>query len=119
MSSCWRPRRASSTSCFSAAACVFEYVPRLRSDHDEHFHDVAAVLAGERQRVRQLHFEPGCLNLVRGYYAMHRVTPVIGKRRRLQTVFAFADEPGKRGDVESSILLYGPRVAEVERQRLE
>jgi hypothetical protein len=45
---------------------------------------------------------------------MHRVTPVVGERRRLQTIFVFADEPNRRGKLKSSVLRYGQRVAELE-----
>ena len=93
---------------------IFEYVPDIRSEGDEHFDEVAKVLAGDRSRVRELNLIPGSLNLFRGHYSMHRVTPVVGKRRRLQTIFAFADEPDTHGNLKSSILHYGQRVAEIE-----
>ena len=90
---------------------VFEYVPDIRSDEDEHFNEVAKVLAGDHSKVRQLDLIPGSLNLFLGHYSMHRVTPVEGRRNRLQTIFAFADEPDTQGSLKSSILHYGPRVA--------
>ena len=96
---------------------VFEYVHCIRSDEDEHFDEVAKVLDGDRARVQALHLEPGALNLFRGHYSMHRVTEVQGSRRRLQTIFAFADEPDTHGNMKSSILHYGPRVTEIEFQR--
>lgn len=97
------------------AGGVFEYVPNLRSDEDEHFDEVTKILTGERSRVRQIIIEAGSLNLFQGHYSMHRVTKVVGKRRRLQTIFAFADKPSSYGNLKSSILHYGPRVAELER----
>lgn len=93
---------------------IFEYVPDIRSEEKEHFDEVAKVLAGDRTRVHQLDLVPGSLNLFRGHYSMHRVTPVEGHRKRLQTIFAFADEPGTHGNIKSSILHYGPRVASLE-----
>jgi len=99
------------------AGGVFEYAPRIRNDEDEHFDDVAAVLDGDRSRVHELNLEPGALNLFQGHYSMHRVTPVVGTRRRLQTIFAFADEPDTHGNLKSSILHYGPRVSELELDR--
>ena len=98
---------------------VFEYAPRIRSDDDEHFDDVAAILDGDRSRVRELPLQPGALNLFQGHYSMHRVTPVVGERRRLQTIFAFADEPETHGNLKSSILHYGPRVSEIEIERTQ
>lgn len=90
---------------------VFEYVPNLRDDGDEHFTDVRAVLDGDRDRLRRIEIEPGMLNLFMGHYAMHRVTPVEGKRRRIQTALAYATTPDRTGNLKSSILHYGPRVA--------
>ena len=96
---------------------AFEYAPRIRSEEDEHFDDVTAVLDGDRTRVKTLNLQPGALNLFQGHYSMHRVTRVVGKRRRLQTIFAFADEPDSHGNLKSSILHYGPRVSEQELAR--
>lgn len=93
---------------------VFEYAPRIRSDDDEHFDAVQAVLDGDLSGVRQLDLQPGALNLFQGHYSMHRVTPVVGNRRRLQTIFAFADAPDTHGNLKSSILHYGPRVSAAE-----
>jgi hypothetical protein len=95
---------------------VFEYVPHIRSDEHEHFDEVAKVLAGDRTRVRQISIKPGMLNLFQGHYSIHRVTPVVGDTRRVQSVFAFADEPDRHGSLKSSVLHYGPRVAEAENQ---
>ncbi len=99
------------------AGGVFEYVQDIRSDTDENFDEVARVLDGERERVREIDIEPGTLNLFRGHYSMHRVTEVKGARARLQTIFAFADAPDTHGNLKSSILHYGPRVTELEFQR--
>jgi hypothetical protein len=88
---------------------VFEYVPRIRSDECENFDRVQQVLNGERESVRQIHIEPGMLNLFEGHYSMHRVTPVVGARHRLQTILAFADGPNAHGSEKSSELHYGRR----------
>ena len=96
---------------------VFEYVHGIRSETHENFDEVARVLDGERERVKQIHIEPGTLNLFRGHYSMHRVTEVEGERARLQTIFAFADTPDAQGNLKSSILHYGPRVTELEFKR--
>ena len=96
------------------AGGIFEYVPRLRSDDDEHFDEVQSVLDGDRTRVRQIGIGAGTLNLFQGHYSLHRVTPVAGTRQRLQTIFAFADAPDTHGNLKSSILHYGPRVSAAE-----
>lgn len=92
----------------------FEYVPGIRSDDDEHFDEVSRVLEGDRSRVQTIRIEPGMLNLFQGHYSIHRVTEVRGARRRLQSIFAFADTPDLHGSLKSSVLHYGPRVAELE-----
>jgi hypothetical protein len=93
---------------------VFEYVPAIRSDDDENFDAVQAVLDGHSERVIQNHLHAGTLSLFRGHYSMHRVTPVVGKRQRLQAILGYSTNPAMFGKVESSILHYGPRVADIE-----
>lgn len=91
---------------------VFEYAPNIRSEEDENFDAVRAVLDGtERSRVRRIEIRPGMLNLFKGHYSMHRVTPVEGKRRRIQMILAYSDKPDVMGSLKSSLLHYGPRVA--------
>jgi hypothetical protein len=93
---------------------VFEYVPAIRSDTDENFDAVQAVLDGSSERVLQNRLHAGTLSIFRGHYSLHRVTPVIGKRQRLQAILGYSTEPDMYGKLESSILHYGPRVAEIE-----
>ncbi len=90
---------------------VFEYVPSIRSEDDEHFAEVKAVLDGDRSRIRQVKIQAGMMNLFKGHYSMHRVTPVTGKRRRIQTALAYSPTPNREGNLKSSLLHYGPRVA--------
>lgn len=89
----------------------FEYVPNLREDDDEHFDEVRRIMDGETNRIRRIEIQPGMLNLFKGHYSMHRVTPVQGPRRRIQSILAYRDAPDKHGSLKSSILHYGPRVA--------
>lgn len=93
---------------------IFEYAPMIRSDDDEHFDDVQAVLDGYSDRVRQLKLQAGMLSLFRGHYSLHRVTEVVGSRERLQAILGYSTQPDLYGSKESSILHYGPRVAEIE-----
>ena len=69
----------------------FEYVPNIRSDDSENFQAVSRVLDGDREHVRTVELTAGTLMLFRGHYALHRVTPVEGKRRRLQRPGAHLD----------------------------
>ena len=93
---------------------LFEYAPAIRSDSDENFEAVQAVLDGDNERVRHNQLRAGTLSLFRGHYSLHRVTPVTGKRQRLQAILGYSTRPDMVGSRESSILHYGPRVAEIE-----
>lgn len=96
---------------------VFEYVPAIRSDTDENFENVQAVLDGCNQQVRQNFLQAGTLSLFRGHYSLHRVTPVEGQRRRFQAILGYSTRPKLFGSKASSILHYGPRVADIEDTR--
>ena len=93
---------------------VFEYAPRIRTDQDENFDVVREVLDGISDRVKRLEPREGSLNLFQGHYSLHRVTEVRGGRRRIQGILGYATRPDLVGSLESSILHYGPRVAELE-----
>lgn len=93
---------------------VFEYVPELRSDESENYEQVQQVLDGDSNRVKRLKLEAGTLSLFRGHYSMHRVTEVEGSRTRIQAILGFSTTPDLQGNLESSILHYGPRVARIE-----
>ena len=93
---------------------LFEYAPAIRSDDDENFDGVQAVLEGRSERVRCNRLSAGTLSLFRGHYSLHRVTPVSGRRQRLQAILGYSTRPDMYGKLESSILHYGPRVAEIE-----
>ena len=96
------------------AGGVFEYVPELRSDESENFVQVQQVLDGASDGVKRLKLEAGTLSLFRGHYSMHRVTEVAGRRTRIQAILGFSTTPGMQGNLDSSILHYGPRVARIE-----
>ena len=94
----------------------FEYAPNLRSAEDECFDAVAQVLDGTSARVRRLVLEPGDLQIFKGRYALHRVTPVQGQRRRYVGIFSFVEIEGMVGGVERTRQLYG-RVLPIHHQR--
>ncbi len=96
------------------AGGIFEYAPAIRSDQNENFDAVQAVLEGGSERVRQNRLKAGTLSLFRGHYSLHRVTPVEGKRQRIQAILGYSGRPDLYGNKKSSILHYGPRVAEIE-----
>ena len=96
------------------AGGIFEYAPAIRSETDECFAAVQAVLDGNSDRVLQNRLEAGTLSLFRGHYSLHRVTPVEGRRQRIQAILGYSTKEKYYGSKASSILHYGPRVAEIE-----
>lgn len=91
---------------------AFEYVPRLRDTSNENYEGVAEVLAGAHHRTRVATLEPGALFVFLGEHSLHRVTPVIGTKRRLIAIYLYDPTPGRRSVRSSNIRLYGPGAAE-------
>ena len=98
------------------AGGLFEYVPWLRSAADENYPGVEAVLDGGSAQVKSLALEPGDLQIFKGRYALHRVSPVTGARPRYVGIFSFVEEPGMVAAPERCRQLYG-RVLPVHYQR--
>ena len=86
---------------------VFEYAPALRSAEDECFDAVEEVLDDRSDRVSSLVLVPGDLQIFKGRYALHRVTPVGGARRRYVGIFSFVETEDMVGSVERTRQLYG------------
>ncbi len=86
---------------------AFEFVPWLRSDDDENYDGVAAVLDGARERVRRLDMPAGTLALFKGHHSLHRVTEVRGARPRLVAVLSYVREPGRLFQPWERELFYG------------
>ena len=74
---------------------IFEYVKNLRDTEggNMNFSGVADVVDGRREPT-SLNIEPGTLVLFRGRNSIHRVTPTIGKKRRILAVLAYNQKPG-------------------------
>ncbi|GAA4938628.1 hypothetical protein EV188_108212 [Actinomycetospora succinea] len=89
---------------------VFEYCPGLRAAGDENHAGVRAVLDGDRAPVRRLELRPGDLQLFRGRFALHRVTPVGGATPRHAAILAYSERPGVVGSPTRTRQLFG-RVA--------
>ena len=86
---------------------IFQYCPKLRSEGDENYPGVAAVLDGDLGAAHDLHLAPGDLQIFLGRYSLHRVTAVEGTAPRYVGIFSYADEPGMCGRVERTQQLYG------------
>ena len=85
----------------------FEYSPHLRTPTDENYAGVEAVLDGDSRLIRTLHLEPGDLQIFKGRYSLHRVTPLGGNRARYVAIFSYVEEPGMVGSPERTRQLYG------------
>ncbi len=90
-----------------ASGGAFEYCPNMRTSTDENYDGVRTVLDGDRKPVKTLQLHPGDLQLFKGRYSLHRVTPVQGSRRRYVAIFSFVEEPGMVGRPERVRQLYG------------
>ncbi len=71
----------------------FEYVPNLRTPDTENFDEVQKVLQGDRERVRVLQLKEGDLQLFKGRYSMHRVTPTKGATTRIIALPTYVTNP--------------------------
>lgn len=91
----------------SEAGGSFEYCPGIRAPGAENLGTVKAVLDGDRAPVRDLTLRPGDLQLFRGRYALHRVTPVAGATPRHTAIFAYSDRPGVVGSPTRTRQLFG------------
>jgi hypothetical protein len=94
----------------------FEYSPHLRTPTDENYAGVEAVLDGDGSLIRKLRLEPGDLQIFKGRYSLHRVTPLAGSRPRYVAIFSYVEEPGMVGSPERAHQLYG-RVLPIHRER--
>ncbi|MCF3130217.1 HalD/BesD family halogenase [Streptomyces olivochromogenes] len=90
------------------AGGVFEYCPNIRTAQDENFDDVRDVVDGRGERLtRRLPLQPGDLQLFKGRYSLHRVSPVSSEIARHSAIFAYSERPGVIGSVERTRQLFG------------
>ena len=90
-----------------AAGGAFEYRTDLRSDADPNYDGVARLLQDQDPQKRSLTLSAGTLNVFRGKNTAHRVTPVLGDRDRIITVFSYYERPGVLFNDEERIGFYG------------
>lgn len=86
---------------------AFQYSPHLRTPTDENYEGVEAVLDGDMTLVRTLLLEPGDLQIFKGRYSLHRVTPLDGPTPRYVAIFSYVEAPGMVGSPERTAQLYG------------
>ena len=85
----------------------FEYVPALRSEHDDNYAAVQSVLQGDASAVKVQPSAPGTLAFFRGSRALHRVTPVSGSKPRINSVLTYGERPDMKLNDLTSELFYG------------
>lgn len=85
----------------------FEYSPYLRTPTDENYGGVERVLDGDQSLVHTLRLEPGDLQIFKGRYSLHRVTPLAGPVTRYVAIFSYVEESGMVGSPERTRQLYG------------
>jgi hypothetical protein len=76
------------------AGGTFDFAPNIRSDEDENYPAVTAVMEGRSPALRSVRVEAGTLLIFCGRRALHRVSPVIGPRPRVIALFSYDRVPG-------------------------
>lgn len=87
----------------------YEYHHHLRDAEDPNEDGVRAALVDALPGRITLPNEPGTLSMFQGRYSMHRVTPVVGDRVRINAVLAYSARPGDRLNALTQELFYGRR----------
>jgi len=85
----------------------FQYRQGLRSEQDPNYEGVARLLRGEDNEVASLKLGAGDLNVFKGKNTAHRVSPPVGNRARLVTVFTYYETPGRMFSDEENLGFYG------------
>ncbi|QAY88552.1 hypothetical protein [Pseudomonas sp. ACM7] len=97
----------------ASAGGDFEYVRMLRNEDDDCYDAVRQFLDNpDTQQIEVLPQVPGTLTLFRGRYSLHRVTPVVGDRLRLNAVLAYVDQPNVEFSAYARQLFYGRTTVE-------
>lgn len=92
----------------SEAGGEFECAPFIRSDHDEHYDEVARVLGGDAgARIEVFPMTPGTLMIFQGRHSLHRVSPVRGSRPRYVALLAYDTRPGTDSSDLLKMVRYG------------
>lgn len=85
----------------------FQYYPDLRTPENENFDEVAAVLQGDHSSVHTLTLHPGDMQIFKGRFSMHRVTPVQGSRSRYIALPTYVRDPDTVNRPERAKQFYG------------
>ena len=91
----------------SESGGIFQYRRNLRSQDDPNYSGVAALIEDRDPSVQTLSLSPGTLNVFKGQYTAHRITPVVGRKERIVAVYSFYDDPGVTFSSEERLGFYG------------
>ena len=72
----------------------FEYAPYIRSETDENYAGIRRVVDDPENAALRPPMGLGDFNVFMGDLSLHRVTPVIGGRRRIVALFSYDRDPG-------------------------
>ena len=72
----------------------FEYAPFIRSEQDENFDGISQLVSAPEKHARHPAMGLGNLTVFKGDLSMHRVTPVVGSRKRIIALFCYDRKPG-------------------------
>ena len=86
---------------------MFEYCPDLRSPENENLEAVTKVLHGDRGPVHELDLQPGDLQIFKGRFSMHGVTPIEGSRTRYIALPTYVLDPHSVNRPERAKQFYG------------
>ena len=92
---------------------AFEFAPGIRSDADQNFDGVRAVMEGKPDLTRTLKVEPGTLVLFKGRHALHRVIPVAGGRPRIIALFSYDEREDTNWGPDAQRRVFGRAAGEV------
>ncbi|MFM8236159.1 MAG: hypothetical protein ACKOBG_00160 [Actinomycetota bacterium] len=85
----------------------FEASPFIRTEDDERYDAVGAVLAGGREGVVTIPMVPGTLLVFAGRSSLHRVAPISGPTPRLVALLAYDHQPGTTSSDTLKLVRYG------------
>jgi hypothetical protein len=92
----------------SATGGEFECARSIRSDDDEHYDDVARVLAGDADDLVEVYpMKEGTLMVFIGRHSLHRVAPVRGDRSRVVALFGYDTTPNANSSDLLKLVRYG------------
>jgi hypothetical protein len=73
-----------------------EYFLNSRSEENQNFENTLKILNGEIKDAKTMNLEEGDLLVFRGRYSLHRVTPVVGLKPRINVIMTFEREEDKK-----------------------